>query len=98
MNFIWWLLAFHALGAVVAPIVARRIGARVLLLCAVVPAATLAWTVAVAIGGIDGDPTPTGVSWVPGLDLDLTVRIDAFALLWVGIISAIGVAGFEVGS
>ncbi|MGB0113812.1 MAG: hydrogen gas-evolving membrane-bound hydrogenase subunit E [Ilumatobacteraceae bacterium] len=94
MNTIWLLLGLHVVLAMSAPVVARSIGARALAVCALAPAATFVWAIAVAVGAIGGDRTPPGISWVAGLDLDLTIRVDAFALLWVAMISAIGVVVF----
>ncbi|WP_420452101.1 hydrogen gas-evolving membrane-bound hydrogenase subunit E [Ilumatobacter sp.] len=97
-TWIWGLLGLHALVAVVAPLLARRIGHRVLVACAVAPAATLAWSLAVALRGTAPSQQRTGVTWIEGLDLGLTARIDSFALLWVAMISAIGVAVFAYSS
>ncbi|WP_051063316.1 hydrogen gas-evolving membrane-bound hydrogenase subunit E [Ilumatobacter nonamiensis] len=94
MSSIWWLLALHLALAAAAPVVARSQGSRVMLFCALAPAATLVWTIVAAVsGGADADAI-TGVGWVPELGLELTLRVDAFALLWTGIISGVGVAVF----
>lgn len=93
MNMIWWLLGLHLLVAGIAPFAARALGSKVMLFCALAPAATFIWVLTHAFGGLTPDAT-SGVQWVAGLDLELTVRVDAFALLWVGFISGIGTAVF----
>ncbi len=87
------LLAFF----VTAPVIgmsARRLGTRSLLLAAVVPAVALGWSVWQAPGVLDGRPVTATVSWVPSLGLALPLRLDAFALLFVLVVTGIGVAVF----
>ncbi len=89
----WWLLGLHLVVACVAPVVARSIGAKVMLFCALAPATTFLWVLSHVFSGRSSSAT-SGLRWVAGLDLELTLRVDAFALLWVGFISGIGVAVF----
>jgi multicomponent Na+:H+ antiporter subunit A len=84
------LLALHAVLAVAAPVLGRRLGPRVFLVCALAPAATVAWAATRAAGVLDGSATTQVVSWVPGLGLDLALRLDGFALLMVALVSGIG--------
>ncbi|MFO7592309.1 MAG: hydrogen gas-evolving membrane-bound hydrogenase subunit E [Acidimicrobiia bacterium] len=88
------LIALHALVAVVAPVVFRRIGRRVFWFCAIAPAATLAWAATKASAVVDGRVVTESLPWVPQLDLELSFRLDAFALLMVALISGIGVLIF----
>ncbi len=85
------LLALHVVVALSAPVAARRLGPRVFLLCALAPAATFVWATARGAGVLDGVPVTERLEWAPELGLALTLRMDAFALLMVGLISGIGV-------
>ncbi len=73
---------------------ARRLGRGVFLFCALAPAATVAWAATQAPAVLDGDPVTERVGWVPALDLALAFRLDAFALVMVGLVSGIGVLVF----
>ena len=88
------LLGLHAVLAGLAPAVGRRLGPRVLLLCAVAPAATVGWAAARAGGVLDGRPVTEVRPWLGALDLELAFRLDGFALLMVALVSGIGVAVF----
>jgi multicomponent Na+:H+ antiporter subunit A len=78
----------------VLPAVARRLGSRVFLAGAVVPAVVLVWAAVQAPSIADGGSLVQGVEWVPGLGLDLRLRLDGFALLFVFLISGIGLLVF----
>jgi multicomponent Na+:H+ antiporter subunit A len=88
------LLGAHLLAALVAPFLGARLGRRVLLVVAAVPAATLLWAALAAGGVLGGTPVTEELEWVPALGFDLTIRVDAFALLMVSLISGIGVLIF----
>jgi multicomponent Na+:H+ antiporter subunit A len=77
------------LGAV-APSLGRRLGRNVLLLCGVAPLATVAWALRHAGDVLDGRPVTETYRWVPELGLDLSLRLDAFGLLMVALVSGIG--------
>ena len=85
-----WLLVLHAALAAVAVPMSRRLGTRALLACALAPLATLAWAAWHARAVIAGQPLLESTSWVPGLHLDLSFRLDAFALLMVLIVAGVG--------
>jgi len=57
-------------------------------------AATLAWLIAQAGGVLGGEPVTQGVAWVPALGVDLDLRLDGFAALFVLLIAGIGVLVF----
>lgn len=84
------LLGLHALAAACAPALARRVGPRVLTCCAVAPLATVAWAATGAPDVLDGGVRTETLRWVPGLDLELGLRLDAFALLMVLLVAGIG--------
>ena len=88
------LLGLHAVLAVVAPTVGRRLGRRVFWLCALAPAATFAWTLTRGVSVLDGSPVTESRGWVPGLGLAFDLRLDAFSLLMAALISGVGVLVF----
>jgi multicomponent Na+:H+ antiporter subunit A len=88
------LLGIHAALAAVAPWASKRLGTRVFLLCGLAPLATVVWAATRAGGVIDGEPVTETWRWVPSLGLDATLRLDAFSLLMVGLVSGIGVLVF----
>jgi multicomponent Na+:H+ antiporter subunit A len=88
------LLGLHAVLALAAPVVARRAGRAVFLWCALAPAATVAWAAAQAPTVLDGAAVEAAMAWVPSLGLAATLRLDAFALLMVALVSGIGVLVF----
>ena len=57
-------------------------------------AATLVWLIAQAGGVLGGEPVTQGVAWVPALGVDLDLRLDGFAALFVLLIAGIGVLVF----
>lgn len=71
-----------------------RVGRRGVLLAAAAPAATLAWLAVRAGGVLDGDPVRESVAWVPRLGLEVSLRLDGFAVLFVLLVSGIGVLIF----
>jgi multicomponent Na+:H+ antiporter subunit A len=80
--------------ALVVLVAGDRLGRRSFLVAALAPLATALWAVSVAASVLDGDARTTSLSWVPELGLDLDLRLDAFALLMVGLVSGIGVLVF----
>jgi multicomponent Na+:H+ antiporter subunit A len=84
------LLLLHLLAAVVAPVLVRWWGRQAFLALALVPAATFGWLMAqwptVTGGGTVRETTP----WVPALDLAITLRLDALALTFAGLVTGVG--------
>src|SRR5262245_7909226 len=88
------LLAAHlavGLGLIAA---GCRAGRTAPWIAALPSAATLAWLTVVANGVLGGDPVTQGVAWVPALGVDLDLRLDGFAALFVLLIAGIGVLVF----
>jgi multicomponent Na+:H+ antiporter subunit A len=79
------------LGLVVA---GARVGRSGVLVATVAPAATMVWLALQAGGVLDGDPVRQSVAWVPQLGLELNLRLDGFATLFVTLVSGIGVLIF----
>ena len=88
---IFGLLVLHIAGCVVLAAASRRLGRNGLLVAAVPPAVTAVWA-----GARLGDPRPESaeLAWVPGLDLAMTFRVDAFADIMTLIVSGIGFGVF----
>jgi multicomponent Na+:H+ antiporter subunit A len=62
----------------------------VFLLCGLAPLSTVAWVLAEAGGVLDGRAVQETVAWAPTLGLDADLRLDAFGLLMVLLVSGIG--------
>ena len=88
------LLALHAAVGLGLVAFGGRLGRRSTAVAAVGPAAVLVWLAVVAGGVLDGRPRTEGVAWVPALGLDLDLRLDGYAALFVLLIAGIGVAIF----
>ncbi len=71
---------------------ARWVDRRAWAVGAVAPLAALVLAGAVAGDVLDGDTVESSVSWVPGLDLSLDLRIDGLGLLMIGVVAGIGLA------
>ena len=83
------LLGAHALLAAVA-LAWPRAGRHAPLLCALAPAAVLAWVAWQAGPVLDGRPVVEQTAWVPQLGLELTFRLDAFGLLMTLLVAGVG--------
>ena len=88
---IFSLLVLHIAGCIVLAAASRRLGRNGLLVGAVPPAATAVWACA-RLG--DHQPESAELAWVPGLDLAMTFRVDAFADIMTLIVSGIGFGVF----
>jgi multicomponent Na+:H+ antiporter subunit A len=88
------VLAAHALGVVAVAALAGRLGRRVYLLAAVPPAAAVVAAAAVAPAVLAGRPVVETYPWAASLGLEVALRLDAFALLMVALVSGIGVLVF----
>ena len=88
------LLGLHAVLGAAAPSLSRWLGRRVFLVLALAPLATVAWAAARAADVLEGRSVVETVSWAPQLGLQATLRLDAFALLMVALVSGVGVCVF----
>jgi multicomponent Na+:H+ antiporter subunit A len=66
----------------------------VFLVCGLAPLSAVVWAASQAGAVLDGEPVTESVGWLPSLGLDLDLRLDAFSLLMVGLVSGIGVLVF----
>jgi len=85
------LLALHLAACVLLAFTGRRLGRHSLLVGAVPPAATTVWC-ATRLGA--DLPATADLTWVKGLDLAMTFRVDAFVDVMTLIVSGIGVLVF----
>ncbi len=85
------LLVLHIAVCVVLAAASRRLGRNGLLVGALPPAVTAVWACA-RLG--DHQPESADLAWVPGLDLAMTFRVDAFVDIMTLIVSGIGFGVF----
>lgn len=86
-----WLLGLHAAVSLGVAWVGRRHGHRAAFaLASLAPLGTLAWVAPKVSGILDGVALQSRVEWVPSLGLIVDLRLDAFSLVMVGLISGIG--------
>jgi multicomponent Na+:H+ antiporter subunit A len=88
------LLVAHAMVGLGLVVAGRRAGTTAPWIAALPSAVTVAWLAAVANGVLGGEPVTQGVAWVPALGVDLDLRLDGFAALFVLLIAGIGVLVF----
>ena len=84
------LLLSHLVAAVAAPLLVRWWGRQAFLALALVPAVGFGWLLAqlatVTAGGEVLETTP----WVPALELDIALRLDALALTFALLVTGVG--------
>ena len=93
------LLLLHLLIGVSILLTGDRLGRRAFAVAALTPLVTVVWAAfqwgdVVGDGTDGGSPVVESVGWVSGLDLDLHLRFDAFALVMTLLVSGIGVLVF----
>lgn len=88
------LLACHLAAAVILPWLSSRLGRRVFLLGALPPAATVIWAAWHSSAILAGNAIVEILPWAPAIGFDLRVRVDAFALVMIALVSGIGVLIF----
>ncbi len=88
------LIALHAAVAVLAA-AAGRLGRAVFGLAALPSAATLVYALSQAPRVLDGEAVEETIRWVPAIDLELGLRLDAFSLVMILLVSGIGVLIFS---
>ncbi|MFF2275827.1 Na+/H+ antiporter subunit A [Agromyces sp. NPDC058126] len=86
---IFCLALFGAL-AIVTPLLTRVLGRRVFAVIALLPAAVFVLLLTWLPGVLAGTPVVETVEWIPALDIALSFRLDALALLLALIVTGIG--------
>ncbi len=84
------LLALHLVVGIGIVAGGRMLGRQAFLLAGVAPLATVIWAATNASSVIDGDPVTESFAWVGRLGIAIDLRLDAFALVMVALVSGIG--------
>ncbi len=84
------LLVFHLVLGVAIIAAGPLLGRRGFALAGLAPLATVLWAITQADTVLDGEPTIETFSWVGGLDIAIDLRLDAFSLLMVTVVSGVG--------
>ncbi len=85
------LLALHLVVGVSIIAAGRALGRRAFLVAAIPAVAMCGYAITQAGGVLDGTPVTESYTWISGLDLAIDLRLDAFALAMVALVSGIGV-------
>src|SRR5262245_16650506 len=85
------LLVLHLVVGLGVIACAGPLGRRAVWVAVVAPAVTLGWLATMAGGVLRGTPVVQRVAWVPALGLNLDLRLDGFAALFVLLIAGVGV-------
>lgn len=88
------VLVLHAALAAATAALARRTGPKVFLLAALAPLAGVVLLLTAAPQVLAGEALTTTIGWVPGLDLAVSLRLDALSLLMLVLVSGVGFAIF----
>ncbi len=84
------VLIAHAIAALAAPELIKRLGRRAFLLLALAPAGAVVWAAA-HTATVDGGGTVSEVhSWVPTMGMQLAFRLDALSLLLTFVAAGVG--------
>ena len=84
------LLALHLVVGIGIVGAGRALGRRAFLVAAVAPLATVIWAGTQAGDVLDGRPVTESFAWVEQLGITIDLRLDAFALVMVALVSGIG--------
>ena len=84
------LLVIHLIVGIAIVASGRALGRRAFAVAAVAPAAVIVWACTQWSDVVHGHPVTETFTWVGGLDIAIDLRLDAFALLMVAIVSGIG--------
>ncbi|MGY1689336.1 Na+/H+ antiporter subunit A [Geodermatophilus sp. SYSU D01105] len=84
------LLLLHLLAALLAPVLVRWWGRQAFGVLALVPAAGFIWTLVQLRAVVAGDEVRETVPWIPALDLEIALRLDALALAFAALVTGVG--------
>jgi multicomponent Na+:H+ antiporter subunit A len=88
------LLLAHLAAAVLAPVLVRWWGRSAYYALALVPAAGFGWLLAQLSTVLDGGTVDERTTWIPALDLDVTLRLDVLALSVAALVTGVGALVF----
>jgi multicomponent Na+:H+ antiporter subunit A len=84
------LLVLHVLAAVLAPVLVRWWGRQAFLVLALVPAAAFGWLLTRLLAVTDGAGIRETTPWIPTLDLEIALRLDALSLTFALLVTGVG--------
>jgi multicomponent Na+:H+ antiporter subunit A len=84
------VLLLHLVAAVLAPVLVRWWGRNAFVLLAGVPFAGFVWVLTRLSAVTGGEPVAETVPWVPALDLDIALRLDALSLTFALLVTGVG--------
>ncbi len=84
------LLLLHLLAGVLAPVLVRWWGRQAFLALALVPAAAFGWVLSRLGPVLAGEEPRETVPWIPALQLDVALRLDALALTFAALVTGVG--------
>ena len=84
------LLVLHLVVGIAIVAGGRILGRRAFALAAVPPLAMLVWAAVQAPTVLDGEPVSESFAWIPRLGISIDLRLDAFSLLMVAVVSGVG--------
>ncbi|MBM7807080.1 multicomponent Na+:H+ antiporter subunit A [Geodermatophilus bullaregiensis] len=84
------LLLLHLIAGVLAPVLVRWWGRQAFLVLALVPAAAFGWVLSRLGPVLAGGEQRETVPWVPALQLEVALRLDALALAFAALVTGVG--------
>ncbi|SHN86657.1 multisubunit sodium/proton antiporter, MrpA subunit (TC 2.A.63.1)/multisubunit sodium/proton antiporter, MrpB subunit (TC 2.A.63.1) [Geodermatophilus obscurus] len=84
------LLLLHLIAGVLAPVLVRWWGRQAFLALALVPAAGFGWVLSRLGPVLAGEELRETVPWIPALQLDVALRLDALALTFAALVTGVG--------
>ncbi|MGY1858233.1 Na+/H+ antiporter subunit A [Modestobacter sp. SYSU DS0290] len=84
------LLLLHLVAAVAAPLLVRWWGRQAFLALALVPGAAFGWVLTRLGTVVGGGEVRETVSWIPALDLQIALRLDALSLTFAALVTGVG--------
>ncbi len=87
----FFLLVLHLVVGIGIIAGGRALGRQAFVVAAIAPLATVVWAATNANEVLDERPLTDSFAWVPQLGISIDLRLDAFALVMVALVSGIGV-------
>ncbi len=84
------LLLLHLAAAAAAPVLVRWWGRQAFLALALVPGVSSGWLLTRLATVVDGGEVRSTTAWVPALDLDIALRLDALSLTFALLVTGVG--------
>jgi multicomponent Na+:H+ antiporter subunit A len=84
------LLLLHLFAGVLAPVLVRWWGRQAFLARALAPAAGFVWVLSRLGPVLAGEEQRETVPWIPALQLDVALRLDALALAFAALVTGVG--------